>query len=90
MGICGLNVPYILSCAVAGFSTLDNVPLSRSCLLRVPGAVQHGVWTHLHAFWIIRESIRVYSDGESVLSCTGMNPLPEVADFCYFGIIPMR
>ncbi len=28
-------------------------------LLRVPGGVQHGIWTHLHAFWIIRESIDI-------------------------------
>ncbi len=27
--------------------------------LRVPGGVQHGVWTHLYAFWIIRESINI-------------------------------
>ena len=27
--------------------------------LRVPGGVQHGVWTHLHVFWIIRESIDI-------------------------------
>ncbi len=27
--------------------------------LRVPGGVQHGVWTHLHSFLIIRESIDI-------------------------------
>ncbi len=28
-------------------------------VIRVPGGVQHGVWTHLHSFLIIRESIDI-------------------------------
>ncbi len=27
--------------------------------LRVPGGVQHGIWTHLHALWIITESAKI-------------------------------
>ena len=37
----------------------EHWKLARVPLLRVPGGVQHGVRTHLHAFWIIRESIDI-------------------------------
>ena len=39
----------------------QEIPTASRCPLIVKGTrgVQHGVWTHLHAFWIIRESIDI-------------------------------
>ena len=35
------------------------LPRHLSIKLRVPEGVQHGVWTHLHSFLIIRESMDI-------------------------------
>ncbi len=36
-------------------SYLNRISLWEEYPLRVPGGVHHGVWTHLHAFWISAE-----------------------------------